>query len=90
MPTLVLIPALGCDGELYEAVAAGLSDLVAPRVVVVAEPTLDEAAARVLSEVEGDFAVAGASFGGNVALEVALERDEMGSSRLGIPKSGEV
>lgn len=72
MLKLVLIPALGCDEELYRPVAPALSTLVDARVLIVAEPTLDLAAARVLSRVEGDFAVAGTSFGGNVALEVAL------------------
>ncbi len=72
MLTLVLIPALGCDGELYEPVMAELSKLVVPRTLVVDDATLADCAGRVLSEVEGDFAVAGTSFGGNVALEVAL------------------
>jgi pimeloyl-ACP methyl ester carboxylesterase len=76
MITLVMIPALCCDEGLYEGVTAGLSDLASPRIVIPYEATLAACAARVLSDVEGDFIVMGTSFGGHVAREVALAAPE--------------
>lgn len=92
MLPLIMIPALGCNAGLYEAVAGGLGSLVRPRTLVVTEPTLPACVSRVLAAVEGDFIIAGTSFGGYVALETALAAPErvrglwiMGSS-AGAPR----
>lgn len=92
MLPLVMIPALGCDAGLYEPVFDDLHPLADPRALVVTEPTLGACVSRVLSEVEGDFLIAGTSFGGYVALETALAAPErvrglwiMGSS-AGAPR----
>jgi pimeloyl-ACP methyl ester carboxylesterase len=72
MQTLVMIPALCCDDELYAEVAEGLRDLVSIRTVNPAAPTLDKCARQVLDAVDDDFIVMGTSFGGHVARETAL------------------
>ncbi|WP_119388243.1 alpha/beta fold hydrolase [Taklimakanibacter lacteus] len=76
MRTLVMIPALCCDEGLYAGIAAPLSDLVSPRIIIPCETTLARCAEKVLSEVEGDFIIMGTSFGGHVAREVALAAPE--------------
>lgn len=72
MPTLVMIPALCCDEGLYEGITEALCDLVSPRIIIPHEATLAACAESVLGQVEGDFVIAGTSFGGHVAREVAL------------------
>ena len=67
---LVLLPALLCDEELYRAEVAAIADLADPLVVTVAEPSIETAAAVVLSRAPERFALAGTSAGGNLALEV--------------------
>jgi pimeloyl-ACP methyl ester carboxylesterase len=72
MQTLVMIPALCCDGDLYAEVAAGLRDLVTPRVINPAASTFEACVKQVLDGSQGDFIIMGTSFGGHVAREVAL------------------
>ena len=72
MRTLIMIPALCCDGDLYAEVAEALSDLVSPRVINPAASTFDECVKQVLDESRGDFIVMGTSFGGHIARETAL------------------
>jgi pimeloyl-ACP methyl ester carboxylesterase len=67
---LVLLPALLCDAELYRAQVAAIADLAEPLVITVAEPSIEAAAAAVLSRAPERFALAGTSAGGNLALEV--------------------
>jgi pimeloyl-ACP methyl ester carboxylesterase len=69
---LVMIPALGCDSELYRDVAAGLSDLVEPRTVMCGGRTIAASVVEVLSQAPSEFIILGTSFGGRVALETAL------------------
>lgn len=72
MINCVMIPALGCDERLYEPIAEALEDRVVTQTRMVSETTLDACVAKVLESVEGDFIILGTSFGGRVALEVAL------------------
>ncbi len=72
MNTLILVPALGCDARLYEPVAGALEKRVVTQTLMVSEATLAGCAAKVLELVAGDFIILGTSFGGRVALEVAL------------------
>ena len=75
-PALVMIPALGCDGELYREVAAGLADLVEPQTIICGGGTIAASVIEVLNQAPPTFAILGTSFGGRVALETALEAPE--------------
>ena len=72
MNTLVFIPALGCDERLYKLIAKTVEERVVTQILLVSETALDACVAKVLDSVEGDFIILGTSFGGRVALEVAL------------------
>ena len=67
-----MIPALGCDGELYREVAAGLADLVELRTIICSGGTIAGSVEEVLNGAPPEFIVLGTSFGGRVALETAL------------------
>lgn len=68
---LVLLPAMLCDEELYEPQINAVRDLVEPLPLVTAEASMAEAAAAVLRRAPTRFLLAGTSYGGNLALEVA-------------------
>jgi len=70
--TLVMIPALGCDSELYREIAAALADLVEPTTVICGGRTIGASVVEVLNQVPPEFIVLGTSFGGRVALELSL------------------
>jgi len=70
--TLVLIPGLLNDAELWARQVPMLDDLV-DRIVIpdtTAHEDIRDTAAQVLAETEGELAVAGLSMGGYVALEI--------------------
>jgi pimeloyl-ACP methyl ester carboxylesterase len=67
---LVLLPAVLCDADLYNAQIAALADLAEPLVLTAAEADLAKSAQRVLERAPARFALAGTSAGGNLALEV--------------------
>ena len=72
MPPLVLLPGLACDAALFRDQAPALAAL-GPLIVADVhhrEPTLPAMAARLLAEHPGPLALAGASMGGMLALEV--------------------
>ncbi len=70
---LLLVPAFACDGDLYEPLVPLLRPDFDCAVVAPAEPSMAACARRVLDTAgEGPFLVAGTSFGGHVAREVAL------------------
>ncbi len=73
---LVLIPALLCDDALFAGVLADLGNRVAPEVIVASRPTLADSVADILARAPERFVLAGASYGGIVALEVALAAPE--------------
>jgi pimeloyl-ACP methyl ester carboxylesterase len=73
---LVMIPALGCDSELYQDIAAGLSDLVDPRTIICGGGTIGGCVVEVLSQAPREFVIVGTSFGGRVALETAVAAPE--------------
>lgn len=66
----VFLPAMLCNGELYEQQIDAFSDLVEPLVLTVAEATMAEAARAVLRQAPPRFLMVGTSYGGNLALEV--------------------
>ncbi len=76
MNTIVMIPALGCDAALYGAVMAMLDSRVAPQVIVVSETSLAGCVEAILAQAPDHFIILGTSFGGRVALEVALAAPE--------------
>jgi len=71
-PSLVLLPAMLCDDDLYAPQTESLRDLVEARPLVVAAADMTEAVARVLQQAPPRFGLAGTSYGGSLALEVAL------------------
>jgi pimeloyl-ACP methyl ester carboxylesterase len=74
--TLVMIPALGCDSDLYAEVAAGLADLVNSLTIICSGDTIEASVAEVLDRAPREFIILGTSFGGRVALETALTAPE--------------
>jgi pimeloyl-ACP methyl ester carboxylesterase len=73
---LVMVPALGCDSELYAEVAAGLADLVNSWTIVCDGVTIEASVSEVLDQAQREFIILGTSFGGRVALEVVLAAPE--------------
>ena len=72
MQTLVMIPALGCDGRLYAEIEPRLFDVVEPVMIVADRDEMAACVQQVLEKAPEKFIVLGTSFGGRVALEVAL------------------
>ena len=72
MQNLVMIPALGCDGRLYAEIVPRLSEVVKPISIVVDRHEMSGCVQQVLEQAPEKFIILGTSFGGRVALEVAL------------------
>jgi pimeloyl-ACP methyl ester carboxylesterase len=70
MLSLVLLPALLCDAELYRTQAVALADLADPLSLPASGSTLAESAQAVLRQAPPRFALAGTSAGGSLALEI--------------------
>ncbi len=73
---VVFIPALLCDDALYQDVIERLGDEIVPHVLLSPKPTLDESVAAILARAPVKFALVGTSYGGNVAMRVALTAPE--------------
>lgn len=71
MPTL-FIPALLCDAELYRDVIGTLGSSVEAQVMISPKPCLEDSVADILARAPARFALVGTSYGGSLALEVAL------------------
>ena len=71
-PTIVFLPAMLCNEELYHPQIEAFRDLVEPMVLTVAEATIAEAAAVVLQQAPPRFLLVGTSYGGSLALEVII------------------
>ena len=76
MPHLIFIPALGCDAQLYGQVMPLLPSSVDCRTIVADAASLAGCVAQVLEQAPGRFAILGTSFGGRVAMELALAAPE--------------
>ncbi|WP_375243435.1 alpha/beta fold hydrolase [Sphingomonas parapaucimobilis] len=73
-PPLVLLPAMGCDGQLWARQVVDLNDITHPMLGdLTVDDTLEAMAARVLAHAPPRFAVAGVSLGGYVALEIVRQ-----------------
>ncbi len=74
---LMLLPAMGCDGQLWARQIMDLGDLAQPEFSDLSQDdTLADMAARVLAESPPRFAVAGVSLGGYVAMEMVRQAPE--------------
>lgn len=69
---VVFIPALLCDEQMYRDVIAELGDAIDPHVILSPKPRLQDSVADILARAPATFALVGTSYGGNVAIEVAL------------------
>lgn len=68
---LVLLPAMGCDGQLWARQVVDLGDIAHPELGDLSvDDSLSAMAARVLAHAPPRIAVAGVSLGGYVALEM--------------------
>src|SRR3990170_3302072 len=72
MQSLVMIPALGCDGKLYADILPRLSGVIEPVTIVADEDTMAGCVQQVLDRAPEKFIILGTSFGGRTALEVAF------------------
>ena len=69
---VVFIPALLCDEQLYRDVITALGKAIEPHVLLSPKPRLEDSVADILSRAPARFALVGTSYGGNLAMEVAL------------------
>ncbi|KQN89920.1 hypothetical protein ASE90_17960 [Sphingomonas sp. Leaf67] len=74
---LVLLPAMGCDGQLWARQVVDLGDIAHPELGDLSvDDSLSAMAARVLAHAPPRIAVAGVSLGGYVALEMIRQAPE--------------
>ena len=74
---LLMIPGTLCDALLFTHQTAALKDLAECRVVEhSSSDDLKQVAANILSEVEGNFAIMGLSYGGIIAFEMWRQAPE--------------
>jgi len=73
---VVFIPALLCDEQLYRDVIATLGEAIVPHVLLSPQPRLEGSVADILERAPARFALVGTSYGGNLAMEVALAAPE--------------
>lgn len=76
MIELVLIPALGCDARLYAAMLPLLPKDVSATTVIPDRSDFADCVDQVLGMAPENFVILGTSFGGRVAMEVALAAPE--------------
>ena len=73
---IVFIPALLCDEQLYRDVIAASSARISPVVMMSPKPNMSESCADILARAPAKFILVGTSYGGNLALEIALAAPE--------------
>ncbi|MDE8347429.1 MAG: alpha/beta fold hydrolase [Acidocella sp.] len=73
---VVFIPALLCDEALYHGVIEAAGARITAQVLMSPKSSLAESVVDVLSRAPARFALVGTSYGGNLALEVALAAPE--------------
>jgi pimeloyl-ACP methyl ester carboxylesterase len=73
---VVFIPALLCDAALYADVIDRLGDTIAAQVLLSPRPTLAASAADILARAPETFVLVGTSYGGSLALEIAIAAPE--------------
>ena len=75
IPT-VFVPALLCDERLYSEVIAALGDQIDAHVMMSPKPVLADSVADILARAPQKFALVGTSYGGNLAMEIAIAAPE--------------
>ncbi len=75
IPT-VFIPALLCDERLYTDVISALGDQIEAQVLSSPQPTFAASIEDILARAPETFVLVGTSYGGNLALELALSAPE--------------
>ena len=73
---VVFIPALLCDEQLYREVIADMGAAITAMVMLSPKPSLQDSVADILARAPARFALVGTSYGGNLALAVALAAPE--------------
>lgn len=69
---VVFIPALLCDEQLYRDVIVSMGDRISASVLMSPKPKLADSCADILARAPEKFVLVGTSYGGNLALEIAL------------------
>ena len=72
----VFIPALLCDERLYSQVIDALGHQISPQVMMSPKPVLADSVADILARAPAQFALVGTSYGGNLAMDIALAAPE--------------
>ena len=72
----VFIPALLCDERLYSDVITDLGDQVEAQVLMSPKPVLADSVADILARAPAKFVLVGTSYGGRLAMEIALAAPE--------------
>jgi pimeloyl-ACP methyl ester carboxylesterase len=73
---VVFIPALLSDDAMYRELIQQLGETIEAQVMVLSEPTMQANVETVLAKAPPTFVLAGTSYGGSIALEVALAAPE--------------
>lgn len=76
MKTLIQIPALGCNDQLYAKIDPLLPSALLRQVIIPVANRMSGCVAQVLSQAPDQFILLGTSFGGRVAMEVGLAAPE--------------
>jgi pimeloyl-ACP methyl ester carboxylesterase len=76
MTNFIMIPALGCDERLYAGIAPLLPSNVLASTIMADYDSFEACIEHVLAQAPEHFAVLGTSFGGRVAMELALAAPE--------------
>ena len=76
MTNFIMIPALGCDERLYAGIAPLLPSNVLATTIIADYDSFEACIEHVLAQAPEHFAVLGTSFGGRVAMELALAAPE--------------
>lgn len=72
----IFIPALLCDEAMYREVIVTLGNAVDATVMISPMPRLEDSVADILARAPATFVLAGTSYGGNLAIELALAAPE--------------
>ena len=72
MTNLIMIPALGCDERLYAGIAPLLPSNVLSSTIIPDHDSFEACVEQVLAQAPEKFVILGTSFGGRVAMELAL------------------
>jgi pimeloyl-ACP methyl ester carboxylesterase len=73
---VVFLPALLSDDAMYRELIQQLGETIEAKVLVLSEPTMQASVEAVLAKAPPTFVLVGTSYGGSIALEVALAAPE--------------